>query len=231
VRVLSHARGADAAVVALRLRDLWPAADEPLRDDLAAAWATGEVYTAGGREALLTVLAADRSSVGVGAAAHALRRDETRSLARARLLAALESGTRRERLRAVPAVPRDDALSTLRTLAAGPDRDVAVAALLRIAEAPNERAATIRALESRAAEKGPAGASARDALAQLGDLRVQAWLEEDLRAPVPEPRLGAARSLATLGRSARAARLLVDDDASVRIRAACILQDGARRRP
>jgi len=50
----------------------------------------------------------------------------------------------------------------------------------------------------------------------------------DLTAAHPEDRLGAATSLATLGVPARAAPLLADADATVRMRAACTIVMGVR---
>jgi hypothetical protein len=52
---------------------------------------------------------------------------------------------------------------------------------------------------------------------------VQAWIERDLTAKTPEERVSAAQALAALGRAARAAPLLADEDAEVRTRAACTI--------
>ncbi len=70
---------------------------------------------------------------------------------------------------------------------------------------------------------------ARQALAGAGELRVQAWVEEDLAAASAARKLAAASALAALGRAARAAPLLTDPDPSVRTRAACTILNGARR--
>ena len=74
-----------------------------------------------------------------------------------------------------------------------------------------------------------AAARARLALAQAGDLRIQAWIEQDLVAADPQRRLGAASALAALGRPARAVMLLADPDVSVRTRAACTMLVASRR--
>jgi hypothetical protein len=57
---------------------------------------------------------------------------------------------------------------------------------------------------------------------------VQSWLEGDLAAAEPEVRLAAASALAALGVAARAAPLLADSDATVRVRSACTIVLAAR---
>jgi len=83
-----------------------------------------------------------------------------------------------------------------------------------------------------ASEDGPtleAAARARLALAYAGDVRIQAWIEQDLASSDPVRRVGAASALAALGRPARAVMLLTDPEASVRTRAACTMLVAARR--
>jgi hypothetical protein len=102
-------------------------------------------------------------------------------------------------------------------------------------DSPPDRDAAVKALETVAGDARDDGhaqelaARARYALASAGDVRIQAWIERDLAAPGAERRLGAASALAALGRSARAAPLLADGDASVRTRVACTLMVAARR--
>jgi hypothetical protein len=89
----------------------------------------------------------------------------------------------------------------------------------------------MRALEELAASPAdPTGRAslARLLLAQAGDIRVQAWVENDLTSPEADTRVGAARALAMLGRAARAAPLLADADPSVRTRAACAILTASR---
>ena len=62
-----------------------------------------------------------------------------------------------------------------------------------------------------------------------GELRVQAWIEQDLESPLPLRKSSAASALAALGRPARAAPLLTDPDPSVRTRAACTIVMASRR--
>jgi hypothetical protein len=56
-------------------------------------------------------------------------------------------------------------------------------------------------------------------------------MEDALKIDDANQKLAAASALALLGRSARAAPLLADDDVSVRTRAACTVILGAAMRP
>jgi hypothetical protein len=238
-RALAQTGG--ARVVA-RLRDLWVNADDPLREDIARAWATPGLFDAGGREELRVLLSQGHGSpaidgaaalLGAGArAGHAPDRELDAS-ARALLSRTIEAGSERDRLHAIAIAPLDGViLASIRAASRDADVQVAASALARLTESAPDRAASITALEALAGQKDRSAVAsrARLALATAGDLRVQAWLEADLAAPEPSARLSAADALAALGRSARAAPLLVDPDASVRVRAACTLITGARRR-
>ena len=117
------------------------------------------------------------------------------------------------------------------------DLEVRVGALARLAGAGQPARASGASqrpsteLEALAQPGCAVAQRARFALASAGDRRVQAWIEGDLRAPAPRNRLGAATSLATLGVPARAAPLLADADAAVRVRAACTIVYGRSRSP
>ena len=127
-------------------------------------------------------------------------------------------------------------LEALEKAAKSEDPEVAVGALARLLDAPKDRADAMAQLEAYAAlgKGGPGGGvlaeRAKLALAAAGDLKVQAWIEADLKSDVAYERLGAVNELAALGRVARGAPLLADADAGVRTRAACAILIGARRR-
>jgi hypothetical protein len=108
------------------------------------------------------------------------------------------------------------------------DLEIRVAALSRIAAGGRDRRAT-EALESLAQPGSSVAERARLALASAGDRKVQAWVEQDLGAAEAGERLAAAAALANLGVLARAAPLLADADARVRVRAACTMILAARR--
>ena len=94
-----------------------------------------------------------------------------------------------------------------------------------ITESAPDRDASIRALEAIAGDKDRTAAAtgAKLALANAGDLRVQAWLEADLLSTDPALRVGAVTALAALGRAGRGAPVLADADPSLRTRAACTI--------
>lgn len=234
VRTLAAIGGAAAGA---KLRDLWTSADEPLREDIASAWASPAMWSAGGRDELRILLAQGRGPGAIEAAGAVLRgndRDaELDALATALLGRTIARGSHRDRLHAIVAAPRayGPLLDAVREAAKDPDFMLAVAALARLVDSPSDRDASIRALEAVAADRDRAAASARAklALATAGDLRVQAWIEADLAAADPAARLGAATALGALGRGGRAAPLLADPDPSVRTRAACTILRAAGR--
>ncbi len=234
--------------VSNRLRDLWTGADDALREDIAAAWAAPAVFGAGGSEAL-RVLLASQDGPGVLAAAGAVLRAprvrdaELLSAARARLARSIENDTLRNRLHAIavaPLSPKEGEpagvaapiLDAMRKASRDDDDGVRLAALSRLTESKPDRDPAVLALEAMAGrkDKPELGSRARLALARAGDLRVQAWIEEDLGAKDPEVRLSAVDALAALGRSGRGAPVLADADPSVRTRAACALLLAVRGR-
>jgi hypothetical protein len=236
VRALAAIGGAS---VVSKLRDLWASADEPLREDIASAWASPGARSAGGRDELRVLLAQGHGPGAIEAAGDVLRgasRDAEIDGAAAALLArVIGKGSRRDRLHAIamaPAHPTAIILDALRAAARDDEVTSRVAALARLIEMPTDREASIKALEAIAgdADREAAASRAKLALATAGDRRVQAWIEADLAAPDPTLRLSAATALAALGRSGRAAPLLADADASVRTSAACTLLLAARHR-
>ena len=251
VRAIAHLPPHGALDVANRLRDLWVGADEALREDIAIAWASSDVYPFGGKDALVVLIASGHGPGVIEAAAAVIREwDHTdRELVAssvAHIVRTIASAPRRGRLHAIAVARLDrgnDMLAAVEKASTDDDLHVRVAALARLTASPPHRAKAIEQLESFAGGGRPpapeSGAHAdpgvlvlrsraKMALASAGDVRIQAWLEEDLKAPDPYERLAAASALVALGRSARAAPLLADDDPSVRTRAACTLMMVAR---
>ena len=230
-----------AAEITLRFVDLWNAGDDALKEDVGAQLAISPLYEAGGRERLRMLLG-DGHGAGVIAAAAAVTRRpepttdadrELRGSAIAILLRTIESGSKRERSHAIATAPLFP--ETVKVLVKAKDDDdisVRIAVLSRLANVVAERAAAIKALEEIAAKKDEEELSARAklALASAGDARIQAWIEEDLRSKNPVIRLGAVVSLATMGKAARGAVVMSDDDPSVRTRAACMIAASVRVR-
>ena len=215
------------------LRDLWPRADEGLREDIAIAWASPRVWDQGGSEALLQPRGqrprprGHRGRGGRPASRHHGRRGRGRGHRAdgARRLVGLArappAGHRRRPPRAARAARRrEEGLGGRRS-------EVRVAAFARLAEAKQPGA--MDALVSLAGPGSPVAQRARFALASLGDRRVQAWVEQDLQCRGVEARLGAATTLSAMGVAARAAPLLADPDAAVRVKVACTILLGARR--
>jgi len=223
------------------LRDLWTGADDPLREDIAIAWASPRVWAAGGEEALRVVVASEHGPGVVEAAAAVLRRHppdrpdeaerEVTQGAVAHIVRAIEGGSRVLRLQALAEAPLDrrDVFSAVQKAATDEDLEVRVAALGRLSEMHGSPA--VVALEGLAHASSPVSADARLVLAEAGDRRVQAWIEEDLRSDRSAVKLAAATALAELGVAARAAPLLADPDASVRVRSACAIVVAGRTRP
>ena len=230
-----------------RLRDLWTSGDDAIREDIAVAWALSPVFESGGREALRVEVASGRGPGALAAAGVVLRNSKDPELtasASALLARTIAEGSRRDRLHALANARTSNSaeLEAIRKAAKEEDLDVRVPALARLLDSKPDHDASMNELEAIAGQGvkrgGPpiddgrrleAAARARSALAQAGDLRIQAWIEQDLVAPDPQRRLGAASALAALGRPARAVMLLADQDVTVRTRAACTMLVASRR--
>jgi hypothetical protein len=245
-----------AAEVTRLLGDIYPTAGDLLREEIGAAWVFPEEFAHGGREALRVLLAAADDPATLSAAAAVLDEPhlvdpELTAAARAALLRAIGSGSRRNRLHAIavvplsgtslePRTPRGETLSpfisALEKTSLEEDLDVRVSALGRLSSpaAPaSGRARATLELEAIAArtDDRPLASRARALLAQAGDVRGQAWIEEDLRSVDAWARLSAVGALVALGRASRAAPILADADASVRTRGACALLLASRFGP
>jgi len=219
-----------------RLRDAWNAADEFLREDIAKAWVSEPLLEAGGGDALALRLASKPASGVLEAAAQLLRvargPEGLRAASVALLRRAIEMGPLRDRLHALAVAPlgNADLLAAVKVAAKNEDPEVSRAALARLTEDPKSRQSAVQALEAWASPNAPPAVAARVqlALAQAGDVRIQAWIEARLLSSDPRDRMAAASALSALGRAARAAPLLVDADAAVRTRVACGMLVAAR---
>jgi hypothetical protein len=237
-----------AAEHANRLRDLWTSGDDAIREDVAVAWALSPVFENGGHEALRVEVASGKGPGALAAAGVILRNAskdaELSASASALVSRTIGEGSRRDRLHALAiARPVGPELEAIKKASRDEDFDIRVPALARLLDSKPDHDAAMKDLEAIAGQgvttkAGPpsddarvreAGARARLALAYAGDLRIQAWIEQDLAASEPTRRLGAASALAALGRPARAVMLLADPDASVRTRAACTMLVASRR--
>ena len=224
-----------------RLRDLWNSADDPLREDIAIAWASPSLAEAGGADAVRNLVAQAHGPGVIAASAAVLRARseklfdaETKASAVALLVRAIDDGPRRERLFAI-AVARLDvadlAKAVTRATTCEDDLDVRLSAFVRLLEStdPKIRAAAEKEVLAFAGPdvKGPLGQRARLALADAGKVEIQAWIEKDLTSEEASSRLGAVQALSALHRAARGAPILADEDPRVRTRAACVIL-GAR---
>jgi hypothetical protein len=229
---VSDDAGKTAEDVTRLLRDLYPTADDALREDIGAAWAAPEQFVHGGREALRALLASEAGPGAISAAGAVLREPrvvdaEIEAAARSTLGRAIASGSRRDRLHAI-AVASSALVLALEKAALEEDLDVKITALGRLAFATapsSSRAKAIAGLEAVASrtDDPPLASRARLFLAQAGDMRVQAWVEGDLGSKDAWVRISAVGALIALGRATRAAPVLADADASVRTRGACAL--------
>ena len=232
----------DAGGIALvdKLRDLWNVADDPLREDIAVAYTSPHLAAAGGAEAVRVLVAAGHGPGVISAAAALLRAKtdafdaETKRSAVGLLVRTIDTGSRRDRLfaMAIARLEEPDLLAAMkRATTCADDLDVRLSAFVRLLEVPKERDAAMKELYAFAgpAVKGPLGQRARLALADAGELRIQAWIEEDLKAEDGSARLNAAQALSSLKRPARGAPLLADADPRVRARAACTILAAVRR--
>ncbi len=128
------------------LRDLWIAGDDGLREDIAVAWSSADVWDAGGREALRVIIASDEGPGAVEAAAAVLRRraapPELAGSAIAQLVRAMGHGTTALRSQALAESPAHskELRPLFAELADSDDAELRVGALARLAEEKDARA-------------------------------------------------------------------------------------------
>ncbi len=215
---------------ALALKDLWLRADGRLRESVAAGWATPETFEAGGRDQLLN--AAESGGEGSVHAALLLARSSAleptskhaHDAALGVLVRTIKQGTREDRGLAVLMTPSSPlVLDAIREAKDSGDSAVAILAHARLVREgkPDEQKKSKQKLFDLAKGDDTDAPRARAELAALGDKRVVPMLEKELVAKNPFARAYAARALVTLGELPRAARLLADKEAQVRVDVAC----------
>lgn len=234
-------RALTAARVALdRLRDAWTTGSKGLRDDIASGFATSPFYELGGREAL-------RARLGEGGpdrlvlVSAILRMGTSRSEAEDTFLrenaarvavSALRDGSTLERSFAVILVrPEGEGLEALQKASRDADQDVVLSAMGKLLHVPSEANRARVELVRFAGRKDDLvhAPRARGILAGARYLPVQLWLEEQAtQKKAVGLRLRAVAGLAALGRVARGAPLLADEDPRVRARAACLVLAATR---
>jgi hypothetical protein len=207
----------------LALRDLYARADEGLRQSIVDAWGQSEAAAAGGIRELVRVAETERGTPPIEAGWVLLRFTRTEdapAVGTRALLRAMGDGLTRDRVLAIYDAPIADprVLEALRKAATATDPAVKVAALSRLLESRAAHGEAQRALE---ALSKSGSREAVYVLARVGDRSAAREVAKDLRASDAETKLAAARLLIGMGEFDRAADLLADGDAHVRMSAAC----------
>lgn len=206
------------------LGDLWERADEDARLTIIEAWGRPATLRAGGREALLRTAEA-RSGLTSVAAASALLGDAAHGGLAVTLLAqAAAEGASDEQLLALATLPLDArVLPQIQKASKDADATVRVTALGRLLDVPASKARALEELRTLSKGKGGAAIAARDALAGTGDASVTPLLVKALGEGDASSRQAAGRGLLALGSYDKAATLLGDGDAGVRVAIACTI--------
>jgi len=204
------------------LHDLWERAEEDERLTILEGWRKPRTYRAGGRAALLKVAEAGRGITSVAASGALLADPSLAPIATTLLSQAIADGASDEQVLALSMIPSEARVLPLFVDATrDADPTVRVAALERLLDVPKERARAIEALRSEARRSGAAAEDARAALAFAGDAGVEPLLVKALASVDPSRRRSAGLGLLALGRYGRAAVLLGDTNADVRVATAC----------
>jgi hypothetical protein len=216
-------RALSAAKVALdRLRDAWTTGTKGLREALRAR--LGE----GGPDRLVLVSAILRMGSSRTEAEDTFLRENAARVA----VSALREGSTLERSFAVILVrPEGQGLEALQKASRDADQDVVLSAMGKLLNVPSEANRARFELVRFAGRKDDLvhAPRARGILAGARYLPVQVWLEEQAAQKAAVGlRLRAVAGLAALGRVARAAPLLADEDPHVRARAACLVLAATR---
>lgn len=218
----------DAAYVA-RLRELWAAADEEERLEIVNVWASARGFSVGGQQQLAWVLSTDKGKAALAAAAALLeqRAEPVAAWAEETLAAAIGGGPVEESRFALQVAPRRPKvnLAIQKAMLDGDEARAVGAAIVASKSNESAPAAIKRLKELRESANVEVATPASLALAAIGDPKAVAWLDAQLSAKNPESRLAAGVSRFADGTdanaAAKAASLLADSDASVRVRFAC----------
>jgi hypothetical protein len=217
------AGGIGSSQVVIGLRDLYATADEGLRQSIVDGWSRPAAAAAGGVRELEQTASNERGSPAIEAAAKLVALGgEGAALGTAVLVRAMNTGLARDRVLAINAAPLNDArvVSELESIEHGSDPTLRAAALARLAEIPGARARVLAELRTMA-EHG--ATPALFALVRARDRAAALMLTARLASPKPDERLAAGRALTDLGESTRAADLLADPDARVRMTLSCAI--------
>ena len=221
--------------VVLALKDLWPRADEAVRDALVDAWAAYNAFNSGGRRELVWVVDTQHGRPVIAASAVLVRAGGEGAVEAAGALErAVTDGPAADRVRAIEAAPLR--LAALRAVVAKAEADsdeaVAVAALARRFEAPSElggpssakaREDLVVRLLKAAGGTGSGAIAAKGALARSHDQRLLPILERDAAAKDQKTRAEAGTALAVLGDLRRAAVVAADPEPRVRVAVSCAI--------
>jgi len=222
IRALGGIGGADTV---LALRDRWATADEGLREIIVDAGGARPASGEGGLREILAVAEKEHGAPAIEAGLVLLRgkpaeREKAAGL-RAVLLAVGE-GLERDRAFAISMAPLDYAQlkdAIVRACAAGPE-SVRIAACARLSEAAASRAQAISSLQA-IAQAG--SKQALFALARAGDRSALPKLLPEAASSDKRTRILVAAALIDLGEIGRAAQLLADSDAHVRMTTSCAI--------
>ncbi len=209
--------------IVLALRDVYARADEGLRQSIVDAWGQREAASAGGVRELVRIAEMERGAPSIEAGRVLLQFPEiadARATGTRAIVRAIESGLARDRMLAILDAPIDDAavLDAVRKAARATESSVKIAALSRLAESRTTRDEALRTLGALANE---GSRDALHALARTGDASATRRVAGELTSPDAETRLTAGRILVGVGEFDRAADLLADRDAHVRMTIAC----------
>lgn len=221
--------------VTLALKDLWPQADEALREAIVAAWANPSSAVTGGRRELLWVIETQTGSPALSAAIALLQSGtEGASAALGIVERAIAAGPLKDRLQAIAAasLTTKELREALVKIEDDPDEVVKLAALAKRVETPVDRGgakdderkklgAKLLALASSETKRVALGAKL--SLARAGMREVLPLIEKDLKSSDAQTRRAAGLALVALGELPRAARLVADADAHVRTGLVCAL--------
>lgn len=223
---------ADVARFVEELNDA-AAATRALDDSLVRTWAMTPFYENGGRAHLVRAVGSGsplsfRAALAVVDAPPRSSPEDTglTESAHSVFVARLRSGSLEEKVDAVRSAPlTESVVSELGLLKTVPEPTFHAVLMARLVAVPEFEAESLSELLRISSDFShpEAKAIATFALADRGDKRVQFYIEQDLKAALPGRKIAAARALSLSGNGARAAILLVDQDAAVRDAVACTL--------
>lgn len=212
-----------------RLREIWVSGDEADRLEIAKIWASEKAFAAGGERQLAWVLSTQSGKPQLSAAAALLRRgaSEVAGVAEDVLVTAIESGPveeSRHALDVAPSTPK--VIAATQTATKNKDDARAVGAAIALTRSkPDVALATKRLKELRSSSDAEVATAAAFGLVAVSDPAAVQWLDSQLTAKDPERRFAAGVAKLSDGTDveavSKAATLLADSDASVRVRFAC----------